>query len=564
MTIIGSLWKRSTLFTKLLFVLIVTVSLPIAVLGYVSYERSKDQIEEVANVFLADNVNQNRQRMERFLREAETRSEAVIASEELQELLESPPPNIVTEELEFIRTMNGLISELRGPFELYIFPKAYDRYPNYNNLMQYRQVNPSEAMFAEAARLEGRGYWTHEWNKQWKAPDFIYVRQIRSLDVFAPVGVMAIRVPHFMIRSELVGPTLYPQAELMITDAMGKILSHPTAAEYGKPSMISGGEREYLHASHELSAEGWSLSIVLKRDVITASLGEVRRFSLWIVVISLFAITVLLYFIARTFTNPIKLILRFMKRVQLGQLEPIPDQQERYDEIGQWMKGYNAMIGSLLEQMDKIRHMERERQDLERQMLMLQINPHFLYNTLDSIKWKAQKLQEPGIAEMVTRLASMFRFTLGDGGGWTTVEREIEHVKNYVAIEQLRNPGQFRVLYHVQPELYGTGMLQLMLQPLVENAIRHGMGKRKEKNGKIIVSAYRTDDGDMAFTVEDNGPGAQATQSPGGIGISNVERRLVLHFGEAYKLRIESSGQGFKVTLRHPVREGGNTLRMHP
>jgi two-component system, sensor histidine kinase YesM len=552
MNIIRSLWKRSTLFTKLLFVLIVTVSLPIAVLGYVSYERSKDQIEEVANVFLADNVNQNRQRMERFLDEAEMRSEAVIASEELQALLKRPPPDIVTDELEFIRIMNGLISELKGPFELYIFPREYDQYPNYNNLMQYRQVNPSEAMFAEAARLAGRGYWTHEWNKQWKAPDFIFVRQIRSLDRFAPVGVMAIRVPHFMIRSELVGPTLYPQAELIITDAEGQILSHPNAAEYGSPSMITRGERDYMHASHELSAEGWHLSIVLKRDVITASLGEVKRFSLWIVIISLFAITVLLFLIARTFTNPIKLILRFMKRVQLGQLEPIPD-QERYDEIGQWMKGYNAMIGSLMEQMDTIRHMERERQDLERQMLMLQINPHFLYNTLDSIKWKAQALQEPGIAEMVTRLASMFRFTLGDGDGWTMVERELEHVKNYVAIEQLRNPGQFRVLYHVQAEIYGTSMLQLMLQPLVENAIRHGMGKRKEKNGKIIISAYKTEDGDMAFTVEDNGPGSQAAQASGGIGISNVERRLVLHFGEAYRLRIESSEMGFKVTLRHPA-----------
>src|SRR5690606_35787945 len=181
------------------------------------------------------------------------------------------------------------------------------------------------------------------------------------------------------------------------------------------------------------------------------------------------------------------------------------------------------------------------------------INPHFLYNTLDSIKWKAQALQEPVIEEMVTRLAGMFRFSLSDGDGWTTVERELEHVKNYVAIEQLRNPGQFRVLFHVQPELLGERMLQLLLQPLVENAIRHGMGKRKAKNGKIILSAFKTEDGNMAVTVEDNGPGAHGSKPSGGIGMTNVERRLVLHFGEAYRLAVDSTDAGFKVTLRHPI-----------
>ncbi|MFS0722419.1 histidine kinase [Paenibacillus sp. 1P07SE] len=561
MKILRGLWKRSTLFSKLLLVLIVTVSLPIAVLGYVSYERSKDQIEEVARAFLTDNVNQNRQRVERLLREAEQRSEAVIGSEELQALLRRPAPRLVTDELEFIQRMNGLITELRGPYELYVFPQAYERYPNYNNLMQYRQVNPSEAMFEEAARLAGRGYWTHEWNEQWKAPDYIYVRQVRSLDRFEPVGVLAIRIPHFMIRAELIGPTLYPQAGLMITDAEGAVLSHPVAEEYGMLSAIHRDQGAYLYASEELSAEGWQLSIILPRDVITASLGEVQRFTLWIVILNLILITLLLYLIVRMFTNPIKQILRYMKRVQIGQLEPITA-EERHDELGQWVKGYNAMIDSLLDQIATIRQMERERQDLERQMLILQINPHFLYNTLDSIKWKLQALQEPDIAEMVTRLAGMFRFSLSDSDGWTSVERELEHVKNYVAIEQLRNPGQFRVLYHVQPELMGERMLQLLLQPLVENAIRHGMGNRQEKNGKIILSAYKAEDGDMAFTIEDNGPGGQAGKPAGGIGMSNVERRLVLHFGEAYRLAIDSSDLGFKVTIKHPA--SVNSLNMHP
>jgi two-component system sensor histidine kinase YesM len=551
MKLIRSFFRRTTLFTKLLLFLVIAVSIPVSLLGYLSYNRSIDQIEEVASVFLTDNVNQNAQRVQRLLRETEQRSEAVLASSELQELLATTPPAIISDELEFIRNMNEIITELKGPFELYIFPDDLHRYPNYSNLLQYSQVTPTEEMFIKADELTGRGYWTHEWNARWEAPDFIFVRQIRSLDHFSPVGMMAIRIPAFMIRDELIGPALYAHADLIITDSDGTVLSHPNAGEYGKPSANVYLGEAYMSASLALPAESWRLSILLPKEDLTASLDEVKRFTLWIVIISLVLITLLLFLIARSFTRPIKQIIRFMKKVQLGQLEPL-HLQERHDEIGQWINGYNAMIESLLEQMDTIRHMEREKKDLERQMLILQINPHFLYNTLDSIKWKAQAIQEPVISEMVTRLANMLRFSLSDGDGFTTVEREMEHVKNYVDIEQLRNPGHFKVLYHIEPELMGERMLQLLLQPLVENAIRHGMGKKKEHNGKVMISAY-LEEPDMVFTIEDNGSDAAVPSKPGGVGLSNVQRRLSLHFGETYKVSIESSEQGFKVKLRHPL-----------
>lgn len=542
-------FHNAPLFYRLLVLLILSVSLPLASLGYMSYERSRDQIEEVANVFLADNINQNARRIERLLKEVEQRSEVVLASQKLQDLLKSSSPRFVTDELAFIQTMNALIGELKGPYELYIFPNDYDQYPNYRNLVQYRQVSPTEEMFEEAAALGGKGYWTHEWNRQWKAPDFMFVRQIRSLDVFQPLGVMVLRVPNFMIREELLGPSSYPKAELIVTNGDGVILSHSDAAQYGQPSVLAKPDPSYMHASLDLPAGNWRLTILLPRGDITASLDEVKRFTAWVVLISLLLITALLFLIARSFTNPIKMIISYMKKVRLGQLKPMPV-QERSDEIGQWMSGYNAMIVSLLEQMDRIREMERERNDLERQMLILQINPHFLYNTLDSIKWKAQAIDEPVISEMVTRLAGMLRFSLSEGNGWTTVERELEHVKHYAEIERLRNPGQFRVLYHIQKELLGASILQLLLQPLVENAIRHGMNKRKEAGGKIILSAYEAN-GHIVFTVEDNGPGAPPSKK-NGIGLANVQRRLMLHFGEGDWVRTESAGQGYKVTIVHP------------
>ncbi|WP_168119569.1 histidine kinase [Paenibacillus sp. HB172176] len=542
--------RRGTLFHKLLLALVISVSLPVVLLGYVSYDRSKDQIEEVARVFLSDNVNQNAQRMERVLTDAESLSEKALASQELQQLLKSPSPASFSDEIAFIQEMNTLISELKGPYELYVFPLQIDKFPNYANLLQYKQVSPSQELYDEAAALHGKGFWTTGWNEQWKAPDFIYVRQIRTLDNFTPVGVMAIRIPQFMIRDQLIGPSLYPQAAIIIADGDGRILSHEDPSQYGQPSLLKQGDSSYLHASLQLSVKDWTLSILLPRADITANLQKVQRFSIWMVALSLLLIVLLLSLIARSFTNPIKQIISYMKKVRIGQLKPMPE-QDRQDEIGQWIYGYNAMIFSLQEQMDTIREMEKEKNDLERQMLILQINPHFLYNTLDSIKWKAQAIDEPVISEMVTRLAGMFRFTLSDGNGWTTVEREIEHVKNYAAIEQLRNPGQFKMLYQIQSDLLGARMLQLMLQPLVENAIRHGMNKRTDGRGKILITAMIEDE-HIAITIADNGPGAQGGQSEG-IGLANVRQRLRIYFGEAYKLETESTEKGYTVKLKHPL-----------
>ncbi|MDG0808001.1 sensor histidine kinase [Cohnella rhizosphaerae] len=201
-------------------------------------------------------------------------------------------------------------------------------------------------------------------------------------------------------------------------------------------------------------------------------------------------------------------------------------------------------------------------------MLSHQINPHFLYNTLESIRWKAEKHGAGEVAKMVSALGNLLRLSLNQGKEITTLGRELEQVKAYVQIEQARMGRPIRILYGVDDELKELPFLRLLLQPLVENAIQHSI-RNDFESGKILISASR-EGGDIAIDIIDNGggippealakleteepPGSRSTANAKGVGLRNVNNRLKLYFGESYRLHIETGPEfGTKIALRHPI-----------
>jgi sensor histidine kinase YesM len=220
-------------------------------------------------------------------------------------------------------------------------------------------------------------------------------------------------------------------------------------------------------------------------------------------------------------------------------------------------------IEGLIEQTSRS---ERNKKELEFQVLSHQINPHFLYNTLESIRWKAENHGRTDIGEMVSALGNLLRLSLNQGKDITTVGREVEQVKAYVQIEQARMGMPLRVLYFFDDEVLALPFMRLLLQPLVENAIQHSIRDNFEK-GKVILSGY-VEDGDIVIDITDNGKGIPQTvltqldseRESGkgarrqGVGLRNVNERLKLYFGNHYKLLIETGeGMGTKITIRHPI-----------
>ena len=228
------------------------------------------------------------------------------------------------------------------------------------------------------------------------------------------------------------------------------------------------------------------------------------------------------------------------------------------DEIALLEESYNKMV---LRIQDLIRknNLEKEKQrELELIALQAQINPHFIYNTLDAIGWMAKLKNQTEIEKLVIALATFFRISLHKGDKFITVEEEIQLVQSFVTIEQMRFPGKFVASYQIAEEIKACSILKIILQPLVENAIKHGIHP-KDGAGHIRVNGLKDGD-DIVFEVMDDGVGIATDRDPvraslqnsrAGYGLRNVNERIKLEYGAAYGITLHSEpGKGTTVTVR--------------
>jgi sensor histidine kinase YesM len=255
-----------------------------------------------------------------------------------------------------------------------------------------------------------------------------------------------------------------------------------------------------------------------------------------------------------------------MKKLEEGDFGMYIPHQARKDEIGWLFRGFGSIVRKIEDLIAQSTRAERSKKELEFQVLSHQINPHFLYNTLESIRWKAENHGRNDIGEMVSALGNLLRLSLNQGKDITTVGREIEQVKAYVQIEQARIGMPLRVVYFFDEDMLNITFMRLLLQPLVENAIQHSIRGNFE-HGKVILSG-RIEDQDLVIDITDNGKGIpdsviqaleeesedQKMSGRSGVGLRNVNERLKIYFGIEYKLQIESKeGLGTRITIRHPI-----------
>ena len=255
-----------------------------------------------------------------------------------------------------------------------------------------------------------------------------------------------------------------------------------------------------------------------------------------------------------------------MKKVQEGDLD-IHLKNDCSDEIGILYDNFNTMIENTAQLMDEQYKMGQKLKGADLKALQSQINPHFLYNTLDMINWLAHAGRTGEICSAVIALSKYYRLILNKGEDVLTLEKELSHVRYYMKIQDIRYPGKIAFIQEVVPEAM-TGLVpKIILQPLVENAIVHGIFEKKGKQGTIKITGRLETGNIICLTVEDDGIGMDeetlkkvmngTIRSAGSsYGVRNVNARIALMFGEDYGLTYESrSNVGTKVTLRFPKKE---------
>lgn len=339
----------------------------------------------------------------------------------------------------------------------------------------------------------------------------------------------------------------------------------------------NGGGRGFLEKfslyRHEVSSYGWKLEAMVSKENLRSQFLLAGGSFMGITLLTLLLSAGLSYLLARRITRPMQRLLAHMAEFSRGDFN-VRAREEGNRDILALSRGFNKMSGRIQHLMEDLKTKERESANARLMALQAQINPHFLYNTLETIRSLALRNGVEGIADMAKSMALMFRYCVNSREEEVTLRDELAHVKSYINIQKMRYKNRLQVVFSVEEELLEACMIKLLLQPLVENAIYHGIDKKRE-GGEIFIACRRSALG-LEIVVKDNGMGmkpeelerlqnrlsivtkCRGKQAGESMGLENVHSRLQLYYGKERGLHMESRyGGGMAVSFTIPLAATG-------
>ena len=365
--------------------------------------------------------------------------------------------------------------------------------------------------------------------------------------------------------------TLISECGLYITDQEGKLVFEESRFS-GKNQNYDLTYSEFLEQRDRGSADytilceqsnttGWTVWLYQPVGLAGESMRPIGVMAGVTILICIFA-AVLAYFITSGMVSGrIERLTCLMQEVQEGSMDMQVGSDDR-DEIGMLYRGFGSMMKRIRTLINEVYLGKITQKEAELKALQAQINPHFLYNTLSLINWKALAAGEEDISRMTLALSTFYRTALNRGRNVLQVEAELSNTRAYLEIQSMLHDGDFDYEIEVQPEILQCESLNLILQPLVENAIHHGIEEKTDGRGKISVRGWK-EDNCVWFMVEDNGVGMEQkvadkilTMESKGYGVRNVDERIRLCYGEKYAMKVESVvGKGTKMTIHFPAKQ---------
>ncbi|MGX8710990.1 MAG: sensor histidine kinase [bacterium] len=383
---------------------------------------------------------------------------------------------------------------------------------------------------------------------------------------------------------------------IYLIDGNGEIIYHPRQQliysnlihenNYAAAGYDDGNHNETFEGQQRLVTvktagyTGWKIIAVTPTQDITSNYQQFRLFALFFLFFAIFLMIFVNMFLSSRIANPLKELELSVKELDRGNLSGVDISVSGSYEVQHLGKTIRSMVDQMRRLMDDIVAEQESKRRSELDALQSQINPHFLYNTLDSIIWMVENERYDGAVTMVTALARFFRISLSQGKNIITVSDELEHVRNYLTIQKMRYKNKFSYEISAEPETLKCATIKLIVQPLVENAIYHGM-EFMSGDGEIRIKAYR-EGNDLYIDIIDNGLGMPQEQADAlltqettkvrgkgsGIGLKNVQERIQLYFGSEYGLAIYSEpDEGTTARIHLPLKtmeeaegnEGGGT-----
>lgn len=444
----------------------------------------------------------------------------------------------------------------------------------FQNERWYREAseNPEEIQLISV--VTGRNIVT---NRSYSIDDvFSLAKAVQDPETGEVLGVILLDIRHDIIQSSINGVTIGEKGFVFVMDQEDNIVYTPVNGIVYRvnPKWVKAMESMSVQiqgGSYQIRSElspytGWRTVGVFSMDEVMSSVNTIVYILFTCVIISLVLVVIVSFKFSRTLTNPIFKLKRLMKQAESGDLT-VRFNFQHNDEIGELGQSFNHMIARI-DQLIQMVYVEQEnKRTAEMKSLQEQIKPHFLYNTLDTISWMARDYDAEDIVRLVDALTNMFRIGLSHGKDIITVKEEITHVSNYLYIQKIRYKDKLNYVIHVDESLYAVEVPKLILQPLVENAIYHGV-KAKRGGGTITITGVPEGE-NLVFTVQDDGAGMlqekveelnrrmserSVLDEKKSFGLFYIRERIQLCYGKGYGVHVESAlGEGTRVTITLPL-----------
>ncbi|MDO5518173.1 MAG: sensor histidine kinase [Clostridium sp.] len=316
---------------------------------------------------------------------------------------------------------------------------------------------------------------------------------------------------------------------------------------------------DYATVECKSNCEDWSVILYKPESLIYNSINTLFTKTLGVILFLIVSSFITSTLLSKFMVSDIEKLRADMENVENGDMN-VTINSNRHDEIGTLIRGFRNMIFQIKSLIEDVYESKIIQKDYEMKALQAQINPHFLYNTLSLINWMAIEAQQEEISKITLSLSTFYRTALNKGKNILTVRDELKNTKSYLDIQLMMHDYEFDVVMNIDDCILEYQILNLILQPLVENAIDHGIDLKTSGRGKITITG-KIEDNNIYLIVGDNGVGMEQdkidtilTNKSKGYGVRNVNERIKLYYGEQYSLHVESEiGKGTSITVKIPA-----------
>lgn len=580
--------RNSQIQSRLMVAFIVLSLIPSLITGALSYNKSSQAIKTKINTYSTDLLAQIQQNVSRELLRLEYDSIEIMFMNDVQnalihydELSEWDKMNL---ELKLRDKLINKFSFLHDVSDVVIYTKKLDKIVAYgstgSNVLNYQESYIKE-LLKDCDELKGAPVWRPSniqdevhfidllVNKNDNREGINLARTVRDVQEGEPIGYILIRTNERYFSKIYENIDDHKQKIFIVTDR-GMIASSNTpelvtgeayqdqelmkgikdSIEKGKNSFNYTLDQKYLAVFSKADRAEWYIVGLIPYTYLNAESWRIGTYSIAVGLICFLLSIILSLIISRSISVPLKKMVHTMQLVKNGDLSVVIEDKS-HDELSEVANRFDEMLKEIKDLLETTKIQEKEKRKAELLALQAQINPHFISNTLNSIKWMASIQGAENIEKLIYSLIQMLNASIGKNDKSITLEEELEYLKSYIVIQEFRYYDKFKVKFEIDDETLHFKMLRFLLQPILENAIIHGI-EPLEGQGFILIKAFR-DGEDFKITVTDNGVGftqkrinevlqeqSKKNDSFCGIGISNVNDRIKMVYGDRYGVKIQS------------------------